>query len=332
MDIPLLLPPPRKKNHFLMIGVTICVLIFIVGAVVIQFSRSPDNFPRNTIVTIPIGGTVTEAGTILQDSGVIRSEIAFRMYTALIHNGAGVKAGQYLFDQPQSVLRVAYRIAYGIQDLNKIKITIPEGSDSKNITKILSKSIPQFASSTFYLLAKSEEGYLFPDTYYFYQNTTPEQAIQEMQLNFNNQLTEISSSTQIFEKKHTVTMDDIVTMASIVEKEATSTVDRAIIAGILWKRIANNYPLQVDPPFYYILGKDSSQLTLADLAIDSPYNLYKHKGLPPTPIDNPGLDALFATVNPTTTKYWYYLSDSKGNMHYAVTYDDHLANKALFVH
>jgi UPF0755 protein len=249
----------------------------------------------------------------------------------LIHDGAGIKAGQYFFNQPQSVLRVAYRTSYGIQDLTKIKITIPEGFDSKNITKLISKAIPNFASSTFYLLAKSEEGYLFPDTYYFYQNTTPDQAIQAMELNFNNQLQDILSSTKSFSVKNKVTMDNIVTMASIVEKEATSTIDRQIIAGILWKRIADKYPLQVDPPFYYILGKDSSQLTVDDLAIDSPYNLYKNKGLPPTPIDNPGLDAIYATVNPTTTKYWYYLSDSKGMMHYAVTYNEHLANKAKYI-
>ena len=228
-------------------------------------------------------------------------------------------------------MQVAFRTAYGIQDLNKIRITIPEGANSKDITKIISKAIPTFASSTFYGLAKADEGYLFPDTYYFYQNTTPDQVISEMQLNFNAQLLEISSSTKVFTKKNKITMDEIVTMASIVEKEATSTVDREIIAGILWKRIADKYPLQVDPPFYYILGKNSSQLTFDDLAIDSPYNLYKNKGLPPTPIDNPGLDALYATVNPTTTKFWYYLSDSKGNMHYAATYDQHLVNKALYV-
>ena len=126
-------------------------------------------------------------------------------------------------------------------------------------------------------------------------------------------------------------MDDIVTMASIVEKEATSTVDRQIIAGILWKRLADSYPLQVDAPFYYLLGKDSAHLTVVDLALDSSYNLYTHKGLTPTPIDNPGLDALSASINPTTTKYWYYLSDKKGNMHYAITYDEHLLNKEKYV-
>ena len=119
-------------------------------------------------------------------------------------------------------------------------------------------------------------------------------------------------------------------MASIVEKEATSTNDRRIIAGILWKRISEDYPLQVDPPFFYTLGKDSSELTLSDLASDSPYNLYTHKGLPPTPIDNPGLDAISATVSPIATNYMFYLSGQEGNMHYAKTLAEHLINKEKY--
>ena len=120
-------------------------------------------------------------------------------------------------------------------------------------------------------------------------------------------------------------------MASIVEREATSSIDRRMIAGILWKRIATNMPLQVDPPFYYILGKDSASLTLSDLAVDSPYNLYKHTGLPPTPIDNPGLDSIVDTINPTASNYLFYLSDKNGRMHYAATLDGHTANANKYI-
>jgi len=324
-------PVPRKRTYVRVISFGIFVCVLLLGLIVIQYSRSPNNFPLHTIITIPAGSTVTQAGTILQRAGIIRSEIAYRIYTILIHHGVGIQAGEYLFDQPVSVVRVAYRTMFGIQDLNKIKITIPEGSNSKDITSIMTKAIPGFASSTLYLLAKEHEGYLFPDTYFFYENTTAEQVIDALSTNFNNQIIPISSSTDTFSIQHHVSLEEIIAMASIIEKEATSTVDRKIIAGILWKRLADKYPLQVDPPFYYILGKNSSQITLADLKINSPYNLYTHTGLPPTPIDNPGLDALMATVNPTTTKYWYYLSDTKGNMHYAVNYEEHLVNKAKWV-
>jgi UPF0755 protein len=211
--------------------------------------------------------------------------------------------------------------------LPRIKVTIPEGYNSRDISVVLSKNIPGFASTTFLQSAKAQEGYLFPDTYFFYPNTTPQEAVSAMRADFDARIAGASSSIKAFGKSES----DIIKMASIVEKEATSSVDRRIIAGILWKRLADNYPLQVDPPFFYFLGKDSSQLTLADLSVDSPYNLYKHAGLPPTPIDNPGFGAIMDTVTPTATSYWYYLSDSKGNMHYAVTYDEHLVNKAKWV-
>ncbi|HTK33298.1 MAG TPA: endolytic transglycosylase MltG [Candidatus Paceibacterota bacterium] len=321
----------RKKKYFIKFGLALFLALLAAAVFVIQYSRAPSPFPSNMIVTIPAGSTVSQAGEILAQQGIIRSSFAYKVYAVLIHDGAGIQAGQYLFDQPQSVVRVAYRTAYGIQGLTKIKVTIPEGSSSKDITAIIGKAIPLIDQKSLLLMAKAEEGYLFPDTYFFYQNTIPEQVISAMKLNFSSQMPNIQSTMQAFMKKKHVTVDDVVTMASIVEKEATSTIDRQIIAGILWKRLADKYPLQVDPPFFYFLGKDSSQITTADLAIDSPYNLYKNKGLPPTPIDNPGIDALFSTVSPTVTNYWYYLSDKKGNMHYAVTYEQHLANKEKYV-
>lgn len=323
--------PASKKKYFVRAGLVFLIAAVLLGLYVIQESRAPRNFPVNIIVTIPSGSTVSEAGDILAQKGIVRSSFMYKVYAVLIHDGAGIQAGQYLFDAPQSTLRVVYRTAYGIQGLTKIKITIPEGSSSKDITGIVSKAIPAIDANALLLATKSHEGYLFPDTYFFYQNTTPEQVVNEMKSNFEKQTIKIAATAQAFSSQKKVTMKDIVTMASIVEKEATSTIDRQIISGILWKRYFDSYPLQVDPPFFYILGKDSSQITTKDLAIDSPYNLYKNKGLPPTAIDNPGLDALFATVAPTQTKYWYYLSDKKGNMHYAVTYDQHLVNKAKWV-
>ena len=319
------------KRNIVAWSVIIVFLFVVVCAGIIQSSRAPSPFPRNIVVIIPRGTSISNASHILAQAGIIRSSFAYVVYSEIIGHGSGIKAGSYLFDVPQSVVRVAYRTAFGIQDLTKIKITIPEGSDSNQITALLNKDINGFASSTFLTLAHQNEGYLFPDTYYFDQSTTPQQVIDTMYSNFDDQTSTLASSTDAFSLKNNVSFADIITMASIVEKEATSLSDREIIAGILWKRIAAGYPLQVDPPFYYFLHKNSSQLTLADLAIDSPYNLYKHKGLPPTPIDNPGLDAITATVNPTTTKYWYYLSDTQGNMHYAVTYEQHLANKAKYV-
>jgi UPF0755 protein len=121
-------------------------------------------------------------------------------------------------------------------------------------------------------------------------------------------------------------LKEIIIMASLIEKEARGEEDRFIISGILWKRIEKGIPLQVDAPFLYILGKESSELTISDLSTNSPFNTYRYKGLPPAPIGNPGLESIKASLRPTTSPYLYYLHDKNGNIYYAKTYDEHKQN------
>ncbi|MEK9178126.1 MAG: endolytic transglycosylase MltG, partial [Patescibacteria group bacterium] len=307
----------------------ISIGIIIAGLIcgVVFYSVAPGNFPIGKIISIEKNMTVSQTATKLKESGIIRSALFYKIYVILLHDGKGVRAGDYLFDQPQSILRIAYRTSYGIQGLEKLKVMITEGASSKDISRILAKNIPNFDAKNFLDLAKKEEGYLFPDTYYFNPNVAPREIVDEMKGVFKRKTATIQTEIMISGRQ----IDDIVKMASIVEKEANNDNDRQIIAGILWKRIDAGMPLQVDPPFYYFLNKISSQLTLDDLKVESPYNLYLHKGLPPTPIDNPGMNAILATIQPKKSEYWFYLSDSKGNMHYATTYDGHLANKAKYL-
>ena len=124
---------------------------------------------------------------------------------------------------------------------------------------------------------------------------------------------------------------DIVIVASILEKEVKTSESRAIVSGILWKRLALGMPLQVDATLGYITGKTSAELTIDNLNADSPYNTYRNKGLPPTPISNPGLLALDAALHPKSSPYLYYLSDNNGVIHYAVTFEEHKANKARYL-
>lgn len=305
------------------VGILIVITIFVV----IYLSIAPTNFPSGKIFSITKNTTVSETALDLEEQGIIRSAFMFKVYSALFYNGKGVQTGDFLFDKPQSVLRIAYRTAYGIQGLEKIKILITEGMNSKDISKILGKNITGFDVKSFLELAKKEEGYLFPDTYYFNPNVKPAQVISEMKAVFDKRIATIQNEISASKKQ----LGDILKMASIVEKEATGVEDRKIVAGILWKRIDAGMLLQVDPPFFYFLNKTGDQLTYDDLAVKSPYNLYLNKGLPPTPINNPGLDAILATVQPTASDYWFYLSDSKGNMHYARTYEGHLANKEKYL-
>lgn len=304
---------------------------FVVAAAVLLFiiakSIAPADFQRGTIIRIQKDMTVSQAASLLSEKHIIRSQFMYKAYVKLLHSVGGIQAGSYLFDRPQSALRVAYRTAYGVDELQKVKVVIPEGSSSKNIASIIKKSIPLFDTKNFLIQARPEEGYLFPETYFFNPDVTPSEVISEMRGQFNDHITPyldaIATSTH--------SMQEIISMASILEEEANNTTDRRTISGVLWNRIKIGMALQVDAPFYYIFGKGSSQLTLSDLATSSPYNTYKNKGLPPAAISNPGLDAIRAALYPTMSKYLFYLADKNGVTHYAVTHDEHVENKYKYL-
>lgn len=299
-------------------------LFLLLGLVlIIANSIAPSEFPRNLVVKIPAGTTINEAGKILKDNDIIRSIFLYRVYVTITNGEGGVKTGDYLFEKPESALSVAMRTVRGEQNIQKIKVTIPEGSSSKEIAKIMSRSIKGFDSETFLSEAKKYEGYLFPETYYFFQNVTPDEVIKEMRSEFENKIADIQDKIDVSSRS----LEDIIKMASIIEEEASNDKDRKIISGILWKRIDTGMALQVDAPFYYTSNKTSNQISTADLRADSPYNTYTRKGLPPTAISNPGMNAIENALYPETSKYWFFLSGKDGTMHYATTHDGHIENK-----
>ncbi len=303
------------------------IALIILFFVIVYASLPPRDFPQEKIISIKSGQYLSQVSEILEKENVIKSKFLFKTFVTLLSSRRQIIATDYLFDKPQSALRVAYRIVRGEQELPKKKVTIFEGMTIKQIGTTIKKAIPDFDVETFLVLAKPYEGYMFPDTYFFYDNISAESVVSQLRSTFTDKIKTQLLAIQAFGKP----LEDVVKMASIVEKEATKIEDRKIIAGILWRRIEINMPLQVDPPFYYTLGKDSASLTRADLSSDSAYNTYVHKGLPPTPIGNPGLSSIEATINPTKTKYLFYLSDKKGNMHYAVDHDGHVENKAKYL-
>lgn len=306
---------------------SVILFLFAGLGIAVGASIAPSNMVPDTIVIIKKDTGLSQTATLLKEKHVIVSEIAYKVTMVLMGGHGQIKAGEYLFSVPQSVITVASRTIHGVQGLPKIRVTIPEGLTARSIGTLIGKAIPRFDVQSFSTLARAHEGYLFPNTYFFYPNATPQDALSTMTSQFKSKTDSLQSKVQV--SGHS--FKDMIILASIVEKEATSTADRKLIAGILWNRISQKYPLQVDPPFFYILGKDSHELTLDDLKTDSPYNLYTHTGLPPTPISNPSFDAILAVLEPTPSKYWFYLSDVKGSMHYAVTYDGHLVNKAKYI-
>ena len=283
---------------------------------------APMNFPRNSIVNIPAGTSVEKAGALLKEKGVISSPFAFSMLLRMFHP-SGIIANYYAFKNRENVIAVAWRLAEGTTDLVRVRVTVPEGSSTFEIAAILKNAFGEFDTTSFIKLATPHEGYLFPDTYFFLPNTRPEDIIAMMQKNFDEKVQPLEKNITAFGKPE----KDVIAMASLLEREARQLDTRRTVAGILWKRVRLGMPLQVDAVFGYILGESGYAPTLDDLKIDSPYNTYLHKNLPPGPIGNPGLGAIEAAITPIQTPYLYYLTDKEGNIYYAKTFEEHLVNK-----
>lgn len=306
------------------------VLLIVSGSlfayVYVSAIEPPDQFPLNTIVSIEPGTSVTAIASTLQREQVIRSPLMFRILVIMMGSQRNVHAGDYLFTEPLDAFSLAHALVVGRYGLEPTHVRIPEGATVKQMAAIYDRVLLKFDPNTFTTSASALEGYLFPDTYNFLPNASESMVIDAMHQNFEDKIAPLSQ--ELASSSHSLT--DIVTMASIVEREAFNTTDRKLIAGVLWNRLAKGMPLQVDVTFGYTLGKGTFQLTMKDLTTPSPYNTYVNKGLPPTPIGSPSLDSIRAALEPTPSKYLYFLADHQGITHYCETYSCQLANKARY--
>lgn len=302
------------------------VLFFLIYLLTIA---APLDFPSASLVNIPQGMTVTEAGNLLKTKHIIHSVLLFEAAGKLEAGESKIVAGEYFFPGPQNIFTVASRLAQGDHELIPIKIRVPEGANAKEISQLLEQDIPDFDTTAFYTAAQPKEGRLYPDTYFFTPGEDADLVLSTFENNFNLHIsdTAVADAIAAFGKP----LGDVLTMASLLEKEGANTKDRQIIAGILWKRISIGMPLQVDAVFPYIIGVNSLQLTKSQLKTDSPYNTYTNKGLPPGPIANPSIDSILAAVTPTKSNYLYYLSDLHSQMHYCATYSCQQANAAKYL-
>ncbi len=288
--------------------------------------RPSDTFPVGELVSVPQGLSLSATAEQLKHDGVIRSALAFRVLVTIFGAERTIHAGDYLFDEPLDIFTVSRAIAVGRFGLEPYRIRIPEGASVEEVSKIFGNRLLRFSTDNFLAQAKPYEGYLFPDTYFFLPNATEDTVLQAMRQNFDSHVATIQGSIA----SSTHPLADIVTMASILEREAYNTSDRRLISGVLWNRMTRGMPLQVDAAFAYSIGKGTFQLTMKDLVTDSPYNTYVNKGLPPTPIGNPSLDSILAAATPTKTSYIYFLADRNGVTHYCKTYSCQLSNKARY--
>jgi UPF0755 protein len=291
--------------------------------------RAPHDFPINQAIGIANGASISEIAYGLRRDNVIHSSFWFTTLVLLLEHENNVVSGQYYFDHPLTLLQVIDRVTSGEYNMDQLKTTIPEGSTVAEIAAIVKKNYPSFDDKQFIELATEREGYLFPDTYLFGADVRSEKIVAMLTSTFNTKIQqpEITDKVEQFGKP----MKEVITMASILEGEARQTRTRRIVSGILWERLKRDMPLQVDATFKYINGKTTADLTLDDLKIDSPYNTYLYKGLPPTPVSNPGLDSISAAITPIQTRYLYFLTGRDGNMYYAETLEEHAENKRRYL-
>ncbi|MEK7150950.1 MAG: endolytic transglycosylase MltG [Patescibacteria group bacterium] len=297
--------------------------------------------PINTEpVLIKRGATAEDIAISLKKQNIIRSKHFFvwAVYIGGIENR--LAAGKFIFSEPMSLFNVI-RLVSAPQ--KETMILVPEGADSVDIKESLARNNMPASASFLQTVKKYKpeghlfissiprektiEGFLFPDTYRFYEYADATEIIDTMVENFSIKieplLPEVASSSK--------SLYDIIILASILEREVQTPEDKAVVAGILEARLEKKMLLQVDATLAYEIGKGSKDLTLDDLARDTPFNTYVHKGLPPGPIGNPGLEAIKAVLHPTPSPYLFYLSDKEGVTHYARTFDEHKKNKAKYL-
>lgn len=312
----------RRSMVIILFGGTAALLLYM------YVIAPPREFPTGKLVSVKEGATTAEVAEQLKTQGVVQQDISFRVAVVLLGRDRGVRAGDYLFKEPKDVIAVARAITTGAYGLEPIKIRIPEGATTKTMAKLYASQLERFDAESFIKKAQPQEGYLFPDTYFFLPNATEDTVIEAMRQNFDTQIETILSDVI----KSGIPLNEIVIMASILEKEAHNYQDRQMIAGVLWRRMKIGMALQVDAAFLYSLGYTTFDLTKADLANkDDPYNTYANKGLPPGAIGSPSLSSLRAAVTPIDKGYLFYLADSNHVTHYSKTYEEHLRLKARYL-
>ena len=336
----------KTKSTPRIIGAGFIIILIVIAIFGIYFgiaiSLTP-NFEGIKEFTISQGQTFDEITTNLTQENLIQSKTIFELYLLLRGQRSQIQAGTYQFE-PLNIIKLANKLVTG-EAANEITIKLIEGWTVDEMATYLGEQkiagcslcskenfltaaqVSKFKGNYDFLAnlsTESLEGFIFPDTYRIFKDATPHQVIERALTNFSEKITPALQTEITAQGKN---LYDVLIMASMIEQEVPHEEDRKIVAGILWKRLNDGMLLQVDSSLKYKIGKkDSNTLTFAELEIDSPYNTYKYKGFPPTPICNPGESAIRAAIYPKDSDYWFYLSDKQGNTIFSKTGEEHEAN------
>lgn len=285
----------------------------------------PGPLPEDRITLIEKGKSIHEMADQLESAGIIRHAFLFKAYVALSQKHKSLRAGEYLFPLKASYQEVINILVKGESIVHQL--TVPEGLNVNEIFHLidaaerLSGSLPSLIP---------DEGTLMPETYNYTYGDSKLDMVSRMKKEMSTFLDKVWAVRD--QSMMLGTKEEVLTLASIVEKETALPIERPLVAGLYLNRLAIKMPLQADPTVVYGLTEGKADLgrdlTLADLKNPSPYNTYVYAGLPPKPICNPGKQSIEAVLNPERSQYLYFVANGNGGHVFAVTYDEHLKNVA----
>lgn len=324
--------------------IKLIVFFGIVASIWFLISIVSGNGTDNKTFVIRDGQGVNAISEELHDANLIKNKFVFETWLWLRKSEGKVIAGVYEIPKNISVRHLTNLLVLG-PGQSQYAITLLEGWTRALMTDTLEAA--ELDSDKFMILSSkanswkgdydfladapgsaSLEGYIFPDTYFVDQLTTEEDLIRKVLNNFDKKLTQDIRDEIAKQDK---TIFEVVNLASIIEREVPQYEDKKMIADVFLKRLEASIGLQSDATVNYVTGKGLAQPSYADLEIDSPYNTYKYRGLPPGPISNPGIDSIKAVVYPTNNNYYYFLTTHEGEVIYSLDYDEHLRNKAQYL-
>lgn len=301
------------------------------------YARNPES-STPVVVKIEKGETVEQIAETLHEADLIEHPLVFKTYIKRTGEASKLQAGRILLREDMTLKEIVEALVSGKTESFKVTLlegwTVEQMAEHLDIVGITSKEdfmdcirVCDFASDlipTDYL-----EGYLYPDTYYVdFATYSDQRFIGRLISTLENRLSAEDHATI---KKSGRSLEEIMIMASIVEREERNAKEQPTVAGILWNRFDEGAGLGADATVLYALGRTKGGLSYQDLQVESPYNTRKYRGLPPTPIANPSISSIRAAIYPKDTNYWYYLHDPKGGIHYGRTLDEHNANKAKYL-
>jgi len=324
----------NKKRFFLFCtGLIFLLAVFLVMGFGYYLMSPAQKIDDQRVVQIREGTTLREVAVSLERDGIIKNRSVFLLWGRCMGYGRAIKAGEYLLSPTMSPLRVFGVLIKGVGIT--YPVTIPEGYNRKQIARVLDekgitdrKAFLRISSDAevarkYGISGQDLEGYLYPDTYRFRHGMDARKVIDVMVRRFREVLAPYKKSI----KKSHLSLEQVVTLASIVEKETGSTEERPKIASVFLNRLRKKMRLESDPTVIYGLASFSGNLTRKDLERPTRYNTYTIKGLPPGPIASPGIEAIKAVLFPADTDYLYFVSKNNGTHHFSTTLEEH--NRAV---